>query len=183
MAILRVRARSGSSGIRGRTQSRTLSHLAQKQVDRRRKAQLGGAESVASRFVRRAPAQSRSSWLYGLTGYALSGAGASRWLGRQRARVGSQSFKTQGLAGYARHALRRAGAARCLGRQSSLSRARSVEMCWPVVQGTRSTSSSWGSCLDSCSTCWSVVRSARSPSMSLGWSGAEGLWASVPRPP
>ena len=36
-----------------------------------------------------------------------------------------------------------------------------------VVQGARSTSSSWGSCQDTHSAWWSVVRSARCPSTSL----------------
>ena len=125
-------------------------------------------ESAACRFVRRAPAQSKNSWLN-----AVSGA---RLLGRQRARVGSQSCKSQGLSGYARHALRGTAASRCLRRQGSLRRARrhgrglergnevrlpeaARASCWGssrafgsscgrVVQCARSTSSSWGSCRD-----------------------------------
>jgi len=60
---------------------------------------------------------------------------------------------------------------------------RSSFSSWSVVQGARSTSFSWGSCLDSCSTCWSVVQGARSTSTGLGRWGTEGPWAAVARPP
>ena len=55
--------------------------------------QLGSVESAASRLVtagrQRARVQGESCWIHGLAGYALSGAGVPRCLGRQSARAGS----------------------------------------------------------------------------------------------
>ena len=86
--------------------------------------QLGGVKSPAFRFLRSAPAQSRSSWIHGLAAYVLSEVGTSRWLKQQRARVGSQTCIPQGPAGYARPPLQGARASSCLERQNSISRVR-----------------------------------------------------------
>ena len=104
----------------------------------------------------------------------------------QRALVGTQSCNTQGLAGQERLELQGAGEPCCLGRLHSLRSAKrhrrglkrssfcgaagasswgsgrnSCFFCWSVVQGDGSTSSSRGSCLDSCSSSWSALDSHR----------------------